>query len=626
MAFSRTLACGWLLLAAAASSAPAQGRRLHWRSIAVDARLDAAGGLHVREREAMVFTGDWNGGERRFRVEPWQRFEFERLARVDPVTGEEHPMRRDDLAVVHAWDFTDAGTLRWRSRLASDPPFDETERVYVLEFSYSNVLVPIDSGYVLDHDFAFADRAGVIEEFTLTIELDSVWSAPSSFRGSYRARDLPPGEGFVVRVPLRYTAAGRPAGVEFGAGPAARTALGLALLAGIIALLVRLFARERSLGRFEPLIPSSEITQRWLDEHVFAHPPEVVGTAWDVTTGAPEVTAVLARLEAEGKLQSEVEVKGRGFLRRHVLHLRLRAPRERFNDYERALIDSLFSPGDVETSTEAVRKRYQKSGFDPAEKLKAPLKPLANALSGGRAAAAKPSWKPTAVLLLVTLALVIAGIVARPYDGIVMAIGGLAFLVLYIVALIGAVTWRSRVHDLGRTALAFLIPIGLGVLGLLVLLLAGPTRTGALVLAGLTTLALALFRSVSNQAMSREHAERIAVRKRLASARAYFRDQLEQPRPVLRDEWFPWLIAFGLAKHMDQWFRAFGGGAERSGVAVVPAATSGRTSSGGSGGWTGFGGGGGFSGGGASAAWTAAAGSLAAGVSAPGSSGSGGGG
>src|ERR1019366_9664228 len=55
-----------------AGSALAQ-KSLHWRALDVKARLDADGSLHVVERHAMVFTGDWNGGERSFRLFPGQR-------------------------------------------------------------------------------------------------------------------------------------------------------------------------------------------------------------------------------------------------------------------------------------------------------------------------------------------------------------------------------------------------------------------------------------------------------------------------------------------------------------------------------------------------------------------------
>jgi hypothetical protein len=60
----RTACLALLLLAAA----PLGARELSWDSIEVTARLDGVGTLHVRERQQFVFSGDWNGGERRFRV------------------------------------------------------------------------------------------------------------------------------------------------------------------------------------------------------------------------------------------------------------------------------------------------------------------------------------------------------------------------------------------------------------------------------------------------------------------------------------------------------------------------------------------------------------------------------
>jgi hypothetical protein len=50
-------------------------RELHWERIEVDARLDAAGRLVVVETQKIVFTGDWNGGERRFNIlrRRWRR-------------------------------------------------------------------------------------------------------------------------------------------------------------------------------------------------------------------------------------------------------------------------------------------------------------------------------------------------------------------------------------------------------------------------------------------------------------------------------------------------------------------------------------------------------------------------
>ena len=56
------VACGYT------PQAGAQDRSLYWKALDVTARLDADGRLHVTERHEMVFTGDWNGGERTFRI------------------------------------------------------------------------------------------------------------------------------------------------------------------------------------------------------------------------------------------------------------------------------------------------------------------------------------------------------------------------------------------------------------------------------------------------------------------------------------------------------------------------------------------------------------------------------
>ncbi|HSN68668.1 MAG TPA: DUF2207 domain-containing protein, partial [Thermoanaerobaculia bacterium] len=67
-------------------------RSLSWSSVDVEAKLDADGRLHVRERQVYVFDGDWNGGERTFRLEPGQELEFHSMARIDPATGTEIPL------------------------------------------------------------------------------------------------------------------------------------------------------------------------------------------------------------------------------------------------------------------------------------------------------------------------------------------------------------------------------------------------------------------------------------------------------------------------------------------------------------------------------------------------------
>jgi uncharacterized membrane protein YgcG len=604
----------------------AQDRQLHWRAVNVEARLDGDGRLHVRETQSMVFTGDWNGGERIFDVGAGQQFRFERLLRVDSASGTERELQRGDLDEVDHYRFSQ-NTLRWRSRLPSDPPFEGTELTYVLEYSYSNVLVPqADGGFLLDHDFSFADRVGYIGQYSLNLTIDPLWGRPESFRGTFGPMSLPPGEGFVVSVPLQFQGDGRPGGVLYGAGPAVRYALAAALVVGLILMGSALVRREAALGRFGQ--PDTEpITDEWLTTHVFSMLPEVVGHAWDDSTAAPEVAAVLSRLVVEKKLASEIKTSGRGWFTREVLHLRLLVPRNVFTAHERVLIDALFTGSATETDTDKVRERYKSTGFDPASKIKKVLESRAERLDGSDVAPPRPSRVPTLILFVAAALFLIQGAITRRGDAPLLIFSLFAGAFIYVFSASQAFLWSRRVDGLGAHSLRFIIPILAAVIALILVLVQGLFRTGPQMLAGMTALCLAIANSAFNLAKTRQSAERIRQRKRLARARDWFQRELREPRPRLRDEWFPYLIAFGLGSHMDKWFRAFGGEAVQASAGMArSSSTSFGGSSSSSPSWSGMGGGGGFSGGGSSGSWASAVGVMAAGVSAPSSSSSGGGG
>ena len=623
-----------LLSAALAAPLTAQSRELSWPVISVEARLDSAGRLQVVERQTTLFTGDWNGGERSFNVRRGQALELSRIARVDSATGAEVELRAGDLSDVDQFDWVNGNTLRWRSRLPSDPPFNGTAITYVLEYTWSNILVPMEDGrFLLDHDFAFTDRSGSIDRFTLELVLDRAWTPPGDFRGrlsdpnrgSFIGHDLAPGAGFVIHAPLTWRGAGRPAAVDYGASGTARLLLAGLLLAPLLPLGLRLAKRERALGRFAPLPAARTVDEAWLGANVLAFLPEVVGSAWDDSTGAAEVAATLARLVQEGKVTSSVRTGGRGLFARDVLHLRLVQPRSSFTGHERALIDGLFVSGE-DTDTTKVRTHYKSKGFDPSALIRKPLAILVDATPGTGTTLPKPSRRVSLALLVVAVVSLVVGLLLRPQDTPRALTGMGIAIAVYLLSLLQAAFWRRRVARLGVHSLRFLLPLGAMVVAMTWLLLAPPSRAGAPVLAGLTLLCLAIVNSVLNQAMARQSIERIALRKSMAAARDHFRRELRRDKPALRDEWFPYLIAFGLGPHIDKWFRAFG--AARTAAAHAPAMTSSSRSSApaASSSWTGFGGGGGFSGGGTSASFASAFGAMGASVPKPSSGGSGGGG
>src|SRR5262249_30638068 len=185
-------------------------RELHWDAMQVVAHLDAGGHLQVAEAQTMVFTGDWNGGERTFNVRPRQKLTFNGIFR--DTGGGWRPLHQDSsLTSVDSYAWTDNKTLRWRSRRPTDPLFNRTSLRYELRYDLSGILESDGDGFLLDHDFAFPDRVGAINHFELRLTVDPVWQPGEAIRDVYTASNLLPGRSFVLKLPLRYTGAAVPA-------------------------------------------------------------------------------------------------------------------------------------------------------------------------------------------------------------------------------------------------------------------------------------------------------------------------------------------------------------------------------------------------------------------------------
>jgi uncharacterized membrane protein YgcG len=609
------------IAALAAMAAGASAKELHWEALEVDAVLESDGTVAISELQRMVFTGDWNGGERAFRLFAGQEVDLRRIVRIDPATGVERELERGDLDDVDHWDWSSSSVVRWRSRRPEDPPFDRTRIDYRLDYRLTGALLPAgERRFRLDHDYAFAQREGVIEHATVRLRLRPGWRALSELPPSWEKRNLPPGEGFVARVELEFTGEVPPSrAVAPRLSPAARWAAVGVYLGGVAYFLVLLVWRERALGRFGGA-RGAPVDRAWLEANVLSLAPEVVGAAWDRNVGSAEVAALLARLTSEGKLASEVRSAGKWIFRREDLHLKLLVDRGTLTDYERALIDGLFGASDT-TDTQSVKERYRGTGFDPAAKIRSGIEARLGRLRGFAVGSPKPSWRPTALLLLGGLATLAAAFLATPSQrGWVFGIL-VGFTVPWaIFGLIGALVGQGRVHR--PTAPAVFIAISVALLGAGlwgVASLPGPT---GMHLAGGLLWALGLTRATFNLVTTRESPESLARRRELLRAREYFERELRRSTPELEDRWFPYLLAFGLAPDVDRWFRRFGGAAA-AGRTSSPSTFGGGSGSSG-GGWSG--GGGAFGGGGASSSWALAATAMSAGVASPSSSSSGGGG
>jgi hypothetical protein len=600
-------------------AAPAAAQRtLHWDAIEVAATLDARGHLQVDETQAMVFTGYWNGGERRFDVRPHQRLALIGVFRDDAGTW--RPLREDDLLDdVDEYAWVEDTTLRWRTRLTTDGPFADTHVRYLIRYELANILIKKNDTYTLDHNFLFPERAGVVQRFDLRLTTDPAWQPQVPVREVYSARDVAPGTGYVVTIPMTFAGSGVPA-VFDGRPPFAIRLAVIALLSATALTVLWVFGREWTRGRFAPL--ETSVDEAWLQTHVFRHPAEIVGAAWDDMVGSPEVVALIARLVSEGKLASEVGKDG-------VLTLHLKANRASLKGHERTLVDRLFFNDRVKTNTQLVKQHYREKGFNPAHEISPELHAaVAAAMADGQRP--RPFRYATWVLLSIGTVLLLFEWTGGDVHSALLFGSLAATLVLSLIALVIGGLFRSKIHWRQVAALlcllAGVVPALLAAWWLWQYVGAGAVKASTLAVWGVTMLALSVVAACANAMVSRQGPQGIAFRKRLAAARVYFAQQLRQERPALRDEWFPWLLALELQKQMDDWSALRASSTSRSSESdwtssSFSSSSSGISSTSSGAAWTGFAGGrsGGAGGG---AAWVAAAGGIAAGVSAPSAAGS----
>jgi hypothetical protein len=253
-----------LLVVFGASAASAQSRTLRWTRLAVTAHLDADGRLHVEERHSIVFDGDWNGGERVFRPSMENVIHLERISRIDE-SGAAVPLRENkEMTAVDEYGWTSSQTLRWRSRLPSDPSFEHREITYVLDYTDSNILIPGDDGsYLLDHHFGLPALEWPIDALSVTCRSIRSGRAGNWCRRTSRGMNAPHGENVTVTANLRHTGATRPAGVNFGAPAWLRVAL-LALLLGGRASMASSSCSARRASKAGALADPASIGRAWL--------------------------------------------------------------------------------------------------------------------------------------------------------------------------------------------------------------------------------------------------------------------------------------------------------------------------------------------------------------------------
>ncbi|MET0657230.1 MAG: hypothetical protein ABW110_03615, partial [Steroidobacteraceae bacterium] len=507
--------------------ARADDRSLYWASMDVKTQLDADGRLRVRETQAMVFDGAWNGGERRFRVGRGQELKFIGLYEIDSATGERRAFNEGSLDSIGEYRWFDGDVLRWRARLPSDAPFAHALRVYELEYELANIIERVGTTYVLDHDFAFPERDGPIVEFTATLELDPAWQPAQSFEANMVRTQLPPGQGVVQRITLNYVGSGSPGSVNdsnTGINAPASRSLVLVLLGTLAALVtiyvLRVTRRERERGRFDSSVQPEDITAEWLNDHLFKYAPEVVGGAWDRETSTHEVAAVLARMTLEKKLSSEVTESGWWIFRGSVLHLKELVPRESLPAFERKLVAALFFDGPT-TDTDRIRRHYSSSGFSPDRYINPQVERSVQRLLGKPEKLSPLHWILTLLAVVSGVAACLFGALRAETAPLVVVLLG-ALLICWVFAKSRARAYRNQSLDLARHALGVLACVTILLVLLGWVLLKQPFESSVLQCMGFTLLGAGLLNSVHNALLCRETATAVALRRQFASARRFF--------------------------------------------------------------------------------------------------------
>jgi uncharacterized membrane protein YgcG len=608
----RIFLCCILLFAATT----AQSKSLYWPTIAVDAKLDGNGLLHVAETQTFVFNGNWNGGERQFNVRAGQLLHLEGVDRIDGAKI--IPLTRGNLAAVDHYDFfKDSKTLRWRSRLPEDPEFENTELTYRIRYTLSGVLRGRNNHFKLAHDFAFPDRQGDIKHFALHFTLDPLWSGLDSPL-TLNQDNLEPGRGVIVRGELQYHGKTSPANVIIPIPHWVGYAMLVLLAAGLVALFLRFLALERKVGRIGNLTPLEEIDGPWLEKTIFSLPPEVIGAAWDGKVGAAEIAAILAKMEHEKKIKTGIQPR---FLRKPIMTMQLLVDRKSITGYHGSVINKLFFNSRVNTDTNAIQEFYKNKGLDLTAIIEKPIEQRLSNLAKWTEKTKPVNWKVDLIAVPAAFVLVVlTGVWGSDNDGALASTEAFLGVCSLGFATVAA-RFNCRAIDnlplrcafVSAFALPLVIPTIQYLFGAPTYLFLAPALIAAVVWN------LAIYNLILDALRIDEAPEKIAIRKKLLSARSYFMKQLQSSAPHLSDDWFPYILAFGLGPNVDSWFRSHGKSISSAGTASHSSSSASFSGGGNSGtSWTG--GGGSFGGAGASGSWAAAAAAVGSGVSSPGSS------
>lgn len=588
----------------------------YWDSIIVKTKLLSDGSLLVNEDMTYVFNGSWNGGYREVKLYSSQSVRFLKLKRWDEDSGQWIELKKGNLDHVDHYEIKGGNKILWRNRTVSDPPFNNQKIRYDLEYRVNGkVLIKKKDGYHFSYDFLFPDREGVVLLFRGELSSSDDWLytptdasingliSVSPKNGSLyslskkpfiiEAKEVSPKDLRHIDVIFQFTGKGQPL-FRTVTTYWEKFSLTIAFFGGLCLLFLGFFYIEYRRGRFKkiPVIESSP-DKPYLKEYVLNFLPEEVGAIWDGQIGAPEVSAVLARMILEKKLSSRV-ISERRFLIFPVksLQLTLLKPRGQFSGYEKKLINGWFIKGDI-TDAKTIRRYYRdrQEDFSAVEKIRDPLEKNTKKHSMLKDDEIKTfDWVVPLLLSAVAFIVTVYSYI-NSHGTTETTLGSLTLCLLAMLS-----SWFLFLRNLSfiiGTPVSIMLRLFLGVFFPLVVFLfyIESLNSELLPVAAAYLWALAIFSAFIHLSRTRNPPEKLEFRRHVLAIRNYWKKQLKTVHPDLKDEYFPYLMAMKLSSYIDHWNSVYASGS---------ASSNGKSLSG----WSG--GGGSFGGAGAVGAWSSA--------------------
>ncbi len=328
-----------------------QTKSLDWEQIEVDAYLGKDGSLEITETQSIRFSGDWNGAYRRYDLGMGEKIKFISLDRK-LENGTWISLKSGSLYYTDEFQYDQLRhEIKWRSRMPSDKPFDNTILVYKIKVKYMDILRREGGDkFRLDHDFGFSDRKGDIGRMSIHLKVHEDWKIPGKFENSLTFLSnspLSPDQKMIVQLDLRYTGteiksfSPSPLRIYFFRG------IELILIIcglGILNFLIYIYAKKIGIMDEPIRIDSWKLFYEILSDTK----PEYVAILAE--SGMTETW--MTRLTNEGKLRLSYSEKTNIILRKLVED-------EAFSETDQKILKDLFVYGGREVSSNQIKEYYK---------------------------------------------------------------------------------------------------------------------------------------------------------------------------------------------------------------------------------------------------------------------------